>query len=175
MRHALLDEFSMLSMHRGVENEFFFFLNTMIQDTRNAAQFSVWMQRLKSNALATTSPTRKKEKNNTMGVLREDRVDPPIHAVYFHSGEATTMNFIVNGTNAVNSFIMRSTIPWKRCVPRDNTTLAYNLADVNGTLHDVVDRSVVESAGFFTRGTWLDKHFHATETFGAIDDDVSVW
>ena len=42
--------------------------------------------------------------------------------------------------NAVNSFIMRSTIPWQRFVPRDNTTFAYNLADVNGTLHDVVEK-----------------------------------
>ena len=110
-----------------------------------------------------------------MGVLREDRVDPPIHTEYFHSGGATTMSVIVNGTNAVNSSIMRSTIAWKRFVPRDNTTFAYDLADVNGTLHDVLERSVVESAGFFTRRTWLDKHFHATETFGAINDDVSVW
>ena len=146
----------------------------MIQDTRNAAQFSVWMQRLNSNSLATTSPTRK-EKNNTMGVLREDRVDPPIHAVYFHSGGATTMNFILNGTNAVNSFIIRSTIPWKRCVHvttrHSRTTLRMSTAHN----HDVVKRSVVESAGFFTRGTWLNKHFHATETLGDINDDVSVW
>ena len=116
-------------------------------------------------SLATTSPTRKRKKTNTMGVLRED----------FHSGGATTMNFIVNGTNAVNSFIMRSTIPWKRLVPRDNTTFAFNLADVNGTLHDVAERRVVESAGFFTRGTWLDKHFHETEMFGADGDGVFVW
>ena len=85
-----------------------------------------------------------------MGVLREDREGPPIHTEYLHSGGATTMNFNVNGTNAVNSFIMRSTTPWKRFVPRDNTTFPYNLADVNGTLHDVVERSVVEPAGFFT-------------------------
>ena len=59
-------------------------------------------------------------------------------------------------------------------MPHDNTTLAYNLADVNGTLHDVVERSVVESAGFFTRGTWLDKHFHATETFGTAQTPFFV-
>ena len=70
---------------------------------------------------------------------------------------------------------MRSTIPWKRFVPRDNTTFAYNLADVNGTLHDVVERSVMKSTGFLANDTWLEKHFHATETFGAINDDVSVW
>ena len=65
--------------------------------------------------------------------------------------------------------------PLEQVVPRDNTTLACNLADVNVSLHDVVERSVVEPAGFFTNETWLDKHFHATETFGAINDDVSVW
>ena len=123
----------------------FFF--TMIQDTRNAAQYGDNFAHEK------------------MGVLREDRVDPPIHTEYFHSGMELKRS------------IPSSCAPQSlgKGLPRDNTTVPYNLADVNGTLHDVVERSVVESAGFFTRGTWLDKHFHATETFGAINHDVSVW
>ena len=130
----------------------------MIRDTKNAAQ----CQCLDVNAEQQSRwrqlrpREKRRKKTNTMGVLREDSVDPPIRTENFHSGGATTMHFIVSGTNAVHSFIMRSTSPWKRFVPRDNTTFAYNLADVNGTLHDVVERSVVESAGFFTGGTWLD-------------------
>ena len=65
-------------------------------------------------------------------------------------------------------------IPWNMFMPHDNTTWRINLA-VNVTLHDVVKRSVVKSTGFFTSGTWLEKDFHATETFGAINVDVSVW
>ena len=49
----------------------------------------------------------------------------------------------------------------------DNTTFAYNLADINGTLHDVEERSVAESTGFFTNETWLRQHIRATETFSA--------
>ena len=70
---------------------------------------------------------------------------------------------------------MRSKILWDMVVPPDNTTLAFYLADVKVTLHDVVERIVVESACFLTSGTWLEKHFHATDTFSAINDDISVW
>ena len=44
------------------------------------------------------------------------------------------------------------------------------LADANGALHD--EKSVVESAGYFINEIWLDRHFNATETFGAHNDDV---
>ena len=81
--------------------------------------------------------------------------------------------FIVGGANAVNSFITRSTSPWKKCGPRDNTTFAYNLADVNGILHYVAERCVAESTGFFTNETWLRQHIRATETFSA-DSNVDV-
>ena len=33
----------------------------------------------------------------------------------------------------------------------------------------------MESAGFYTSRSWLEKHFQATETLGAINDDVFVW
>ena len=54
----------------------------------------------------------------------------------------------------------------------DNTTFAYNLADVNGTLHDVAERSVSEATGFFTNETWLRQHIRATETFSADSNVV---
>ena len=56
------------------------------------------------------------------------------------------MNFIEGGDNAIGSFVMCSTVPWKMGMPPDNTTLAYNRADVNVDFHDAVERSVVESA-----------------------------
>ena len=55
----------------------------------------------------------------------------------------------------------------------DNTTLAYSLADVNVTLHDVVERRVVDSAGFFANDTWLEKHSRNGNVRGD-SDDVSV-
>ena len=72
---------------------------------------------------------------------------------------ALALVFIVHGATAVGSFVMCSTIPWEMVVPTDNTTLAYNLANVNVTHHDVVVTSVVESAGVFTVGTWLENTF----------------
>ena len=71
------------------------------------------------------------------------------------------MYFIVDGDNAVGSLVMCSTIPWKMVVPPDNTTLACNLADVNVTLHDVVEKSVVESVAFLPMEFVWKKHFHA--------------
>ena len=64
--------------------------------------------------------TRKKNETSR-NVLREDRVDPPIHTEYFHSDGTTTMNFIVNEANAVSSFNMRSPVPLKMAVPPDDT------------------------------------------------------
>ena len=64
---------------------------------------------------------------------------------------------------------------WKMVVPPDHATLANNPADANVTLHDVAERNVVESAGFFTNDTWLEYHFHPSDTFGPNSDDVCVW
>ena len=44
----------------------------------------------------------------------------------------TTLNFVVNGVNAVCLFVMRSTISGNMVVPLDNTTLAYNSCDEKG-------------------------------------------
>ena len=67
-----------------------------------------------TNSLATrmnfANETRKKNETS-WNVIRDDRVNPPIHTGYFHFGGATTMNFIVDGDNAVGSFVMCSTTP----------------------------------------------------------------
>merc|ERR1719390_595213 len=56
-------------------------------------------------------------------VLNEDKMDPPIHTEYFRSGGATTLIFMVEGANAVSSFVIRSPMPANMVVPPDNTTL----------------------------------------------------
>ena len=45
----------------------------------------------------------------------------------------------------------------------------------NVTFYVVQGRSVVDSAGSFIIEIWLEQHVHATETFGADSDDVSIW
>ena len=37
--------------------------------------------------------------------MEKDKKDLPIHTGYFHTGESNTLIFIVNGTNAVSSFV----------------------------------------------------------------------
>ena len=41
------------------------------------------------------------------------------------------------------------------------------LAEINVALHQAVERSVVDRAGFHANDTWLKKQFRATETFRA--------
>merc|ERR1719499_2728035 len=57
-------------------------------------------------------------------VLKEDRMEPPIHTEYLRSGGATTLIFMVEGANAVSSFVIRSPIPANMVVPPDSTTFA---------------------------------------------------
>ena len=107
-----------------------------------------------------------------------------VHTGYLHTGGATTLISSSDGTNFSTQ--------WKHSAPTemmflsgnskvfvvslDNTALTYGLlAGVHVTLHVALERSVVESAGFFANDTWMEKHFRSTETFGPIKDDVSVW
>merc|ERR1712064_129215 len=75
-------------------------------------------------------------------VLKEERMDPPIHTEYFLSGGATTLIFIVEGANAVSSLVIRSPIPANIVVPPDNTTLAYKSLRMS-TSHFMMDWKVV--------------------------------
>merc|ERR1711967_116814 len=58
-------------------------------------------------------------------VLRDERMEPPIHTEYLRSGGATTLIFIVDGANAVSSFVIRSPIPANIVVPPERTTFWY--------------------------------------------------
>ena len=59
---------------------------------------------------------------NLLKRLKKDKIDPRIHTGYFHTCEANTLVFIVDGGNAVSYFVMRSQIPQNMVVPFDNTT-----------------------------------------------------
>ena len=150
----------------------------MIQDKRNAAQYQCLDAKAEQQSRWRQLRPREKKrgkKTNTMGVLREDRVDPPIHTEYFHSGGATTMNFIVNGTKAVNSFIMRSTIPWNMVVPPDDTTLACNSLRMH-TSHFMLrwkEVSWSQLASLLVKLGWKNT-FTQWKHLNADSDEVSV-
>merc|ERR1712096_373687 len=55
-------------------------------------------------------------------VLKEERIEPPIQTEYLRSGGATTLIFIVEGANAVSSFVILSPMPANMVVPPDSTT-----------------------------------------------------
>merc|ERR1711862_887947 len=75
-------------------------------------------------------------------VLNDDKIEPPIHTEYFLSGGATTLIFIVEGANAVNSFVMRSPMPENIVVPPESTTFAYKSLRMS-TSHFMIDWNVV--------------------------------
>merc|ERR1719222_1384101 len=75
-------------------------------------------------------------------VLSDERMEPPIHTEYFRSGGATTLIFMVEGANAVSSFVMRSPMPANMVVPPDNTTLLYKSLRIS-TSHFMIDWKVV--------------------------------
>merc|ERR1711988_1036482 len=58
-------------------------------------------------------------------VDNEARIDPPIHTEYLRSGGATTLIFIVDGANAVISFVKRSLMFLNIVVPPERTIFAY--------------------------------------------------
>merc|ERR1719158_2580580 len=75
-------------------------------------------------------------------VLKDERIEPPIHTEYLRSGGATTLIFIVDGARAVSSFVMRSPIPVNIVVPPERTTLAYRSLRMS-TSHFIIDWNVV--------------------------------
>merc|ERR1719401_712735 len=75
-------------------------------------------------------------------VLKDDKIEPPIHTEYLRSGGATTLIFMVEGARAVNSFVIRSPMPGNMVVPPDRTTLAYKSLRMS-TSHFMMDWKVV--------------------------------
>merc|ERR1712217_197605 len=75
-------------------------------------------------------------------VLRDERMEPPIHTEYFRSGGATTLIFIVEGARAVSYFVMRSPIPANIVVPPERTTFEYKSLRMS-TSRFMIDWNVV--------------------------------
>merc|ERR1719155_340485 len=75
-------------------------------------------------------------------VLKEERMEPPIHTEYLRSGGATTLIFMVDGARAVSSFVIRSPMPWNIVVPPERTTFAYRSFRIS-TSHFMMDWNVV--------------------------------
>ena len=88
----------------------------------------------------------------------EDKIDPPIHIGYFHSGGATTWTFIVDGAKDINSFVMCLPVPWSMVVHLT-------------TRHGRKENLLMSTSHFMTLWTqvswtprvkWLEQHFRAT-------------
>merc|ERR1712018_817003 len=75
-------------------------------------------------------------------VLREERIDPPIHTEYLRTGGATTLIFMVEGASAVSSLVILSPMPANIVVPPESTTLAYK-SFLMSTSHFMMDWNVV--------------------------------
>ena len=76
------------------------------------------------------------------------KIDPPIRTEYCLSGGATTLIFDVGGGNSVGFFVIALT----NLLEHGGATWQHErnvqiLPGVNVTLHDVVERCVVDSAG----------------------------
>ena len=54
-------------------------------------------------------------------VLSDERMEPPIHTLYFLSGGAMTFTFTVEGARAHSSLVMRSPMPGIIVEPPDRT------------------------------------------------------
>ena len=72
----------------------------------------------------------------------QKKMDVPIHTDHIDSG-GTPLEFIVDGDNAVGSFVTRSPVPWNIAVPPDCMIGVQILADVSVAFHVQQERSVV--------------------------------
>ena len=80
----------------------------------------------------------KSKKNTCWKVLNEAKIDPPIHTLYFLSGGATTLIFMLLGASAVISLLIRSAIPGNMVVPPLNTIFPYRSLRIS-TSHFIIE------------------------------------
>ena len=97
-------------------------------------------------------------------VLKEERIDPPIHSEYLRSGGATTLIFIVESAKAVSSIVMRSPLPANIGATRKYHIVVEIFAEANVTLHDGLEAGIVDAAGHLSNER-LEEHLGATEKF----------
>ena len=92
-----------------------------------------------------------------------------VHAVF------TTWTPDVDGANSINSIITHTSISWDMVPSADTMSTFNSLTDVYVTLHDVLERHVVDFDGLLTDGAWLERDFCATGSFDIVCDDVAFW
>ena len=88
----------------------------------------------------------RRSRSTSAEILEEDKIDLPIFTGYFHTSEANTLIFIGDETmsSVPSSCSQKSLGTWScHLTARHGAQL---FADVNVTLHVVLERSVVESA-----------------------------
>nr|GMC82053.1 dynein heavy chain 11, axonemal [Ipomoea batatas] len=87
-------------------------------------------------------------------VLREAKIDPPIQTLYFLSGGATTLIFILLGANAVISLLILSAMPVNIVVPPLRTIFPYS--------------------SFHPDYGWLEENLWAAESLSTNSDHLSI-
>lgn len=75
-------------------------------------------------------------------VLREAKMDPPIHTLYFLSGGATTLIFMLLGASAVISLLILSAMPGNMVDPPLSTIFPYKSFLIS-TSHFIMELYVV--------------------------------
>jgi hypothetical protein len=75
-------------------------------------------------------------------VLKEAKIEPPIQTLYFLSGGATTLIFMLLGANAEISLLILSAIPGNIVVPPERTMLPYR-SFLMSTSHFIMELYVV--------------------------------
>ena len=78
-------------------------------------------------------------------------------AVDLSSVSNTHLDLIVDGDNAVSSFVVQSKKPERGRAARRRDTGVHFLAGGNVTLRGALERGVVESAGVFANDTWMEQ------------------
>merc|ERR1712194_781136 len=100
-------------------------------------------------------------------------MEPPIHTEYLRSGGATTLIFIVDGANAVSSFVILSPPEHRRAARQDHIRVEV-LTDIQVSLHDRLERRVVNAARLLANEGRLEQDLRATEALTANGDDVAI-
>ena len=81
--------------------------------------------------------------------LRENKKNPPIHTGYFHTGEANTLIFSVDGGKPTVTLSCA-----QKCLQTWSCPLHVMASEINVALHQAVEKSVVESAAFLSERAW---------------------
>lgn len=95
-------------------------------------------------------------------VLRDAKIEPPIQTLYFLSGGATTLIFMLLGAKAEISLLILSAMPGNMVVPPESTMLPYR-SFLMSTSHFIMELYVVSwmpAASIPTMDGWYNTSGH---------------